>query len=661
MELGLMQNGGMGKNGGLVLPRDGLVGCWLEKNGMIDSIGISGRAVKPKYHLLGDNTGYLSGTVAADVTVVSKEGTAAVTIPSANRINVGVGTLWSLLLSNGSRYELPTMTSATTAVMYDVSGNGRHLTLTGYTLATAVVESLTTGSDWLNQIGWTMHQNSLYPSLDLSAWAKGAVVNTLTHSAGVTTATFIAGTGTARIRPSSTATTIGLYSGYAKFRATNHRYVGVRLFCINPYIGTAPYLVVDTVWKKVVFAVATASNVAISWDDDNWFTLVYTYDNLTDSAKYFQIGLTDYLGNESIAATGNETLEVAGAGWVKDDWIHFYPAVSAAINATVPATANGVSALDGSSANTNAWSIKTLSKDISSWGDSHTMGNRWDLGIYPRLLAFNTPGRTVFNGGYGGQGGEYILSQMALYPEKYGDISVLWLCNNDIQDSGDAAIIQDNILFFIESAVEWVVGAGGQYVVLTLVPNNVRIIGTFGGDLITSVNNAIIATYPNNHIDIRTELQAYGDGSADDLADIANGLVPRSLRLAYDNVHHNHKGNSIVAGIVWDFINTNLSPLGLQKDYVGGAGRVKYSLLGVDGAYYWPSAPDIIAVTGVDNAVYNADGSGKTFTTQALALAALASLADDEYLFGGIKAAVLYLVSMLAKAAAIKRAVGDAA
>ncbi|KKS17813.1 MAG: hypothetical protein UU74_C0017G0001, partial [Candidatus Woesebacteria bacterium GW2011_GWA1_41_7] len=36
MELGLMQNGGMGKNGGLVLPRDGLVGCWLEKNGMID-------------------------------------------------------------------------------------------------------------------------------------------------------------------------------------------------------------------------------------------------------------------------------------------------------------------------------------------------------------------------------------------------------------------------------------------------------------------------------------------------------------------------------------------------------------------------------------------------------------------------------------------------
>ena len=112
---------------------------------------------------------------------------------------------------------------------------------------------------------------------------------------------------------------------------------------------------------------------------------------------------------------------------------------------------------------------------------------------------------------------------------------------------------------------------------------------------------------------------------------------------------------------MWDFINTNLSPLGLQKDYVGGAGRVKYSLLGVDGAYYWPSAPDIIAVTGVDNAVYNADGSGKTFTTQALALAALASLADDEYLFGGIKAAVLYLVSMLAKAAAIKRAVGDAA
>jgi len=619
------------------IPRENLLEFWDIRNGLTGNIGISGREVQKKQYLSGGSI-----TPPDGVTFVSNDGTGAI-----NAAGVITGDIYDITDSEGNFYPF-----GTGNVLWCVSG-GANLVMSGVTCA----ESLTFGSDWLNQIGWTMHQNSLYPSLDLSGWTKGAVVSTLTHSTGVTTATFSAGTGTARIRPSSTATTTGLYSGYAKFRATNHRYVGVRLFCTNPYIGTAPYLVVDTVWKKVVFAVATASNVALSWDDDNWFTLVYTYDNLTDSNKYFQIGLTDYLGNESITTTGDETLEVAGAGWVKDAWIHFYPAVSAAINAVVPATASGVSALDGSSANTNAWGIKTLSKNISCLGDSHTDGNRWDLGIYPRLLAFNTPGRTVYKYGYGGQGGAYILEQMALHPERYGDIWALWLCNNDIQDSGVAATIQANIMAYIATAVSRVTGAGGQYVVLTMVPNNVRTIGTFGGDLITSVNNAIIATYPSNHIDIRTLLQAYGDGSENDLADIANGLVPRSLRIAVDNVHHNHKGHGIIQGIVWDFINTTLSPLGLQKDYVGGSGRVKYSLKSNKA---WPSAPAIIERTGVDNAVYDADGVGKTFADDAAALAGLASLADDAYLWGGTKAALLYDRDMSAKAGLIKRYVGDA-
>lgn len=644
-------------HGDYLTSRDKILMLLQNVNGvMTDSIGISGRTVLKKWRLLGDGTGYLSGTVAADVTVVNKGGTGEVTIPSANRINVGVGTLWSLVLSNGSRYEHPTMTSATTAVMYDVSGNGRHLTLTSFTLATAVVESLSTGSDWLNQTGWTIHQNSLYPSLDLSAWGKGTVVNTLTHSAGVTTATFNAGTGTARLRPSSVATTTGLYSGYVKFRVTNSRYVGLRLFCSNPYYGTAIYAVVDVIDKKIVFAVDATSNVALSWDDDDWFTLVYTYSNLTDSAKYFQVGLTDALGFESITTNGAEVLEIAGIGWTKDDWIHWYPTVSSAIDATVPATSAGVSALDGSPADTNAWTIKTLDEDISCWGDSHTAGNRWDLGIYPRLLAFNTPGRTVFNGGYGGQGGEYILEQMALYPEKYGDITVFWLCNNDIQDSGDATAIQAAIMAYIATGVSRV--TSGKYVVMTLVPNHERVVGTFGGDLITSVNNAIISAYPNNHIDIRTELQSFGDGSADDLADIANGLVPRSLRIAADNVHHNHKGMGIIAGIVWDFINANLEPLTLQKSYVGGAGRVKYSLKADNS---WPSAPAIIERSGVDNAVYDAAGAGKTFATPALALAGMATVADDTYLFAGTKQAVLYSTDMSEQAVRIKRAVGDIA
>jgi hypothetical protein len=80
------------------------------------------------------------------------------------------------------------------------------------------------------------------------------------------------------------------------------------------------------------------------------------------------------------------------------------------------------------------------------------------------------------------------------------------------------------------------------------------------------------------------------------------------------------------------------------------------SLLGPDGAKYWPSAPELIAITGVDNAVYNADGTGKTFATPALALTALATVEDNIKLFVGAKGAVLYETDQSANLAKIQRA-----
>lgn len=122
---------------------------------------------------MGDGAGYLShADIVGTETVVSKAGTATVTI-AAGRVDVGVGTLWSLVLSNGSQYEYPTLITASYAVMFDVSGNGRHLVLTDYTLATAIVESLVTGSDWLNQNGYTVADGSQY----FSAVSFGLIPN----------------------------------------------------------------------------------------------------------------------------------------------------------------------------------------------------------------------------------------------------------------------------------------------------------------------------------------------------------------------------------------------------------------------------------------------------------------------------------------------------
>ena len=88
----------------------------------------------------------------------------------------------------------------------------------------------------------------------------------------------------------------------------------------------------------------------------------------------------------------------------------------------------------------------------------------------------------------------------------------------------------------------------------------------------------------------------------------------------------------------------------------GGSSKVYHSLTVSNS---WPAFPALYDVIGKTNAVYNADGTSIAFDTPALALAALASLADDQYLWGGTKQAALYPTDMSAQAARIKRAVGD--
>jgi hypothetical protein len=91
--------------------------------------------------------------------------------------------------------------------------------------------------------------------------------------------------------------------------------------------------------------------------------------------------------------------------------------------------------------------------------------------------------------------------------------------------------------------------------------------------------------------------------------------------------------------------------------YAYGGSDKAYHSLRVDNS--WPPFLDLYDVIGLNNVIYNAAGTSATFATQALALAAHSSLADDTYLFGGTKSAALYSVDMSAKATQIKRYVGD--
>lgn len=62
----------------------------------------------------------------------------------------------------------------------------------------------------------------------------------------------------------------------------------------------------------------------------------------------------------------------------------------------------------------------------------------------------------------------------------------------------------------------------------------------------------MVAEYPNNVLDIMQILLDANDGSANDLTDVANEIVPRSLRS--DEIHNNDAGHQVVADAVIAFL-----------------------------------------------------------------------------------------------------------
>lgn len=66
----------------------------------------------------------------------------------------------------------------------------------------------------------------------------------------------------------------------------------------------------------------------------------------------------------------------------------------------------------------------------------------------------------------------------------------------------------------------------------------------------------IRTTYPNNAFEIHQILLDANDGSAGDLVDVANEVIPRSLRIAGDNIHQNNAGHVVRAAAVDAFLDT---------------------------------------------------------------------------------------------------------
>lgn len=179
-----------------------------------------------------------------------------------------------------------------------------------------------------------------------------------------------------------------------------------------------------------------------------------------------------------------------------------------------------------------------LNRYIACWGDSLTQGG------YPIYLrsAFGHY-RYVHDGGVGGESAASIRARMVADPYYDSRINCLEGGRN-----GFKTLTPEEIEVDIALMVAHV--NGGRYVVGSVTP--------FDDDTsedtakLVALNAMRQTTYGQHYLDMLPIFQAANDGSANDLADVAAGWIPRSLRS--DGGHLNAAGQLIKANAYRDKI-----------------------------------------------------------------------------------------------------------
>jgi lysophospholipase L1-like esterase len=171
---------------------------------------------------------------------------------------------------------------------------------------------------------------------------------------------------------------------------------------------------------------------------------------------------------------------------------------------------------------------------IAGWGDSLTAG-----GYVNYLGALFGGFRTVYDGGVGGESAASIRARQVADEYRNDRINLLWAGRNGFKTIPAADIKADIDLMIAH--VE-----GGRWLVGGITP----FADDTGGDttLRLALNALLSSAYGNRYVDILTPMQAANDGSANDLADVAAGLIPRSLR--GDGGHPNETGKQVNA-VTW--------------------------------------------------------------------------------------------------------------
>lgn len=146
--------------------------------------------------------------------------------------------------------------------------------------------------------------------------------------------------------------------------------------------------------------------------------------------------------------------------------------------------------------------------------------------------------------------------------ENKNHISILWWGKNDFSKAGQYAV--SGILANYESAVKYL--GHDKFIILGETMNIKDSYLEGGADRVKvdEINNALVSLYPDNFIDINSELIRRGlsicgiTATDDDNTFIANGWIPRSLMVNLtnetDTVHPNENGRYAIGVIVHDFM-----------------------------------------------------------------------------------------------------------
>lgn len=148
-------------------------------------------------------------------------------------------------------------------------------------------------------------------------------------------------------------------------------------------------------------------------------------------------------------------------------------------------------------------------------------------------------GVETHNAGVGSTTSSEIAAALLAYPDRSRSITI-WAGHNNFRDPGQV----------LADVAAMVAAVGhGRYVVLGMVyaDRPAEYIGGSERATKAGINATLAATYPGRYVDPAAILAARHNGTAQDLADVAHGVTPTSLRAPGDGIHISRDAARIVA------------------------------------------------------------------------------------------------------------------